>query len=136
MNKTTAKRYFPFFHWLSTLVLAPFIDALFAPDTKLLISLDNYLVVLASSIVIAFPALFAYFIVYRLAMQKFDSAWQFKILLVVVAGILMLASLEIFSTDLRRDHSLAYGIAIWVTSLFLPVQTAGPAKTRRSHREL
>ena len=135
MKTATAKNLFPVLHWIATLVLAPFIDALFTPDTKLLISIDNYLVLLFSAIVTAFPALILYFIIYKIAQKKFNVEWQFKLFLVLIAGLLMLISLELFDKDLRKDYSPAYGIAIWVTSLFLPVKTTSHSKYPRSSEQ-
>ena len=121
MNVHSAGKYFPFFHWLATLILAPFIDALISADHKLMISVDNYLVVLLSALVTAFPALVVYHLIYQLAKKGFDSAWQLKVFLVVIAIVLMLVSLEIFDGNSRKDYGPAFGISIIVTSLFLPV---------------
>ncbi len=123
MKANTAKKYFPLLHWLATLVLAPFIDALLSSDHKLMISVDNYLVVLLSTVVTAFPALVIYFIIYRIARNGFQSEWQFKVFLAVMAIVLMLISLEIFDSNARKDYGPAFAIAIVVTIFFFPVET-------------
>jgi hypothetical protein len=121
MKTETASKFFPFFHWLATLILAPFIDALISSDHKMMISVDNYLVVLLAALVTAFPALVIYIIIYHFARKGFVAAWQFKVFLVVMAIVLMIVSLEIFDRSVRKDYGPAFGLAIIVTSFFLPV---------------
>ena len=134
MKPDTARRLFHLFHWIATLVLGPLIDGLIRADAIIVKTPDIYLTVLIASVIQGFPALVIYLLIYRATTRLFKTNWGLRVFLVVVAGALMLATLTFYDTGLQQDFSLPYGIAIVISSLFLPVGT-GPAERKKSNTE-
>lgn len=135
MKPDTARRHFPLFHWIATLVLGPLVDGLLRADAIIIKSPDIYLTVLIASVVHGFPAFVIYLIVYRATAGFFKTNWEFRLFLVVVAGALMLATLTFYDPGIQQDFSLAYGIAILLSSLFIPVGIPGENKRKTTGKE-
>jgi hypothetical protein len=131
MKPDTARRLFPLFHWIATLVLGPLIDGLIRADAIIVKTPDIFLTVLIASVIHGFPALIIYLLIYRATARLFKTNWELRVFLVVIAGALMLATLTFYDPGLQQDLSLPYAIAIVVSSLFLPVGKS-PAERKKS----
>ncbi len=118
---------YPYLHWLITLIVAPFMPALygliFNPfEGQILESHEIYVVIFIVSIFLSFPTFTIYYLVFLYLSKKKTNLVLKKLLLIscTVAGIII--TLLIIGGSLIPTFILSYSVAAIITGMVLRIK--------------
>ena len=126
-------RSYPYKHWLTTLVIAPFIPAIFSlffkMDDGLVFSLlEVYPISFLFSLFFSLPTVAVYYLVFYLLSKRIINLTFVKILLIGIAVIGITITQLIIKGSLSFTIIYAYSIAAIISGLFWKLRTVNYPK--------
>ena len=126
---------FPFYHWFTTLLLGPFLIALYEGIVSLSPDIvELYVIILLFSISLSLPVLLCYcFVFFLLNSYKVHVPIAKTILLAfVVIGIII--TFQIIRGSFAFEFGVAYAIASIITGLILKLKKNSPLLNNATER--
>jgi hypothetical protein len=119
-------RYYPIKHWLTTLMIGPLLlgiyEAIRASDRNVWGELQTYPLFLVLGLVYSFPVFLMYCLAFNLLIKTTATPWLIKTILNTGAIACVFISFKIIGGSLALTLSIAYSMALLISSFFFKVQ--------------